>query len=94
VKYMLIMSEEEASRLSREGDDRIDGSATASALTAWLDEMEARGVLLEGERLESVEDAEGDGFLLEPTVRRGSGVAQAAGAGSNERGVMEVNSST
>jgi hypothetical protein len=57
MKYMLIMSEEESIRLSREGDCRIDGSATALALTAWLDEMDARGVLLEGERLESVEDA-------------------------------------
>jgi hypothetical protein len=58
MKYMLIMAEEEALRADREGGDcRVDGTETAAHLERWLDEMGPRGVLRDGDRIESVTQA-------------------------------------
>jgi hypothetical protein len=55
---MLIMSEDESAQSKREGGDCADpASAAATTLAEWLQEMERRGVLDVGERLESISSA-------------------------------------
>jgi hypothetical protein len=52
---MLIMSEDESLRSTNPaGDCRVSETEASATLTSWLDEMNGRGVLGIGERLESV----------------------------------------
>ena len=58
MKYMLIMSEDESALSTLEAGDCADSeSAAGRVLAEWLEEMERRGVLDVGERLEPVSTA-------------------------------------
>jgi len=53
MKYMLIHCVDESAELSPDDDGREHGSAERS-LAAWVEEMEGRGVLVHGDRLQPV----------------------------------------
>jgi hypothetical protein len=57
MKYMLIMAQNEAETLDPAQDCGISGSEANDILTGWLNEMESRGVLGVGERLQPVATA-------------------------------------
>ncbi len=52
MKYLLLVCVDESVELSPE-----EGAAMASATTAWVEEMDGRGVRLEGDRLQPISDA-------------------------------------
>jgi hypothetical protein len=52
MRYLLMVCVDEAVELSPE-----EGTAVASATTAWVEEMDTRGVRLQGDRLRPISDA-------------------------------------
>ena len=57
MKYMLIHCVEESTDFGPENDCQTPGTPAARALETWLSELTARGVLLDGGRLQPVSDA-------------------------------------
>jgi hypothetical protein len=57
MKYMLIHCGDESVDFGPENDCQTPGTPAARALEAWLSELTARGVLLDGGRLRPVADA-------------------------------------